>query len=551
MKRIGLILLIILCWHRVWSQQPSVNGSFQMDAQVYFPDAAIGITDSALAGQRSGFNGFGNVLINWGDFRAGLRYEAFLPPLRGFDPRLEGNGFANVWLNYRTEFAEITAGNFYEQFGSGLLLRTYEEWALGYDNSLNGLKLQLFPAKGIVIKGVYGTQRYFWQAYQRNSRGLVRGADVEFNLNEMLPDRDAAPWRMSLGLSGVSKFQRDADPMYFLPENVGGLAGRITAGWGNFTLAAEYAQKVNDPSATNNFIYREGQSALASLSYATRGFGAVLQLKRVDNMGFKSDRAQQGNALDINFIPPINRIHAYSLTGKYPYATQVNGEMGLQFQLNYKIPRGSLLGGKYGTSIAVNFSQVNDIARTAVNDTTPVGQDGTKGYQSKFFAVSDHIFFRDFNIELDKRFNSRVKGVFQYMNLLYDIATLQGHAGEEAVEANIVVADLTFKIDQLKAIRIEAQALFTEQDLGDWAALMAEYTIAPRWFVSVADQYNYGHPDSDMRKHYYTLSAGTTRGASRLAISAGRQAEGVVCVGGVCRQVPASSGISLTFSTSF
>lgn len=546
-----LTLLLTLISLSAWAQQPTVNGSFQLDAQAYFTDVAIGITDSALAGQRSGFNGFGNVLINWGDFRAGLRYEAFLPPLRGFDPRLEGHGFGNIWLSYRTDFAEVTAGNFYEQFGSGLLFRTYEEWSLGYDNSLNGLKVQLFPSKGITLKGVYGSQRYFWQPYTRNSRGLVRGMDAEFNLNEMLTGQEAAPWRLTFGVSGLSKYQRDADPIYVLPENVGGMAGRITAGWGNFTLAAEYARKVNDPSATNNFIYRNGSSALASLSYATRGLGAVLQLKRVDNMGFKSDRSQLGNALDINFIPPINRTHAYSLTGRYPYATQVNGEMGAQFQLNYKIPRGSLLGGKYGTTVAVNFSQVNDIIRKAINDTTPVGQDGTMGYYSKFFSISDHIFFRDFNLEIDKRFSPKLKGIFQYMNLHYDIATLQGHTGEEAVHANIALADITYRIDNRKALRVEAQLLLTKQDQGDWAALMAEYTIAPRWFISVADQYNFGNPVQELRKHYYTLSAGTSRGANRLAITAGRQAEGVVCVGGVCRQVPASSGLSLTFSTSF
>jgi hypothetical protein len=268
-------------------------------------------------------------------------------------------------------------------------------------------------------------------------------------------------------------------------------------------------------------------------------------------MGFKSDRSQIGNALDINFIPPINRTHAYSLTGRYPYATQVNGEMGAQLQLNFKIPRGSKLGGKHGTSIAINFSQVNDIVRSAINDSISVGQDGTKGYYSKFFAISDHVFFRDFNLEIDKRFSTKLKGLFHYMNLHYDIATLQGHAGEEAVRANIALADITYRFDNRKALRLEAQLLTTKQDLGDWVALMAEYTIAPKWFLSVADQYNVGNPKLDLRKHYYTCSAGTTRGATRLAISAGRQAEGVVCVGGICRQVPASSGLTFTFSTSF
>ena len=31
---------------------------------------------------------------------------------------------------------DFTVGNFYEQFGSGIVLRAYEEWALGIDNAL-------------------------------------------------------------------------------------------------------------------------------------------------------------------------------------------------------------------------------------------------------------------------------------------------------------------------------------------------------------------------------------------------------------------------------
>ncbi|HQO51076.1 MAG TPA: DUF6029 family protein, partial [Bacteroidales bacterium] len=209
------------------------------------------------------------------------------------------------------------------------------------------------------------------------------------------------------------------------------------------------------------------------------------------------------------------------------------------------------LGGKYGTGITLNFSQVNDIVRNQVNDTTAIMESGTLGYTSDFFKVSDHIFFRDFNIEIDKRFSSKLKGMVQYMNLLYDIATIEGHAGEEAVKVHLGVADFTYKLSSRNALRLEAQALITEQDEGDWAALMAEYTIAPKWFVAVADQYNYGNPDEDKRNHYYTVSAGYTRESTRLALTFGRQNEGVVCVGGVCRQVPASSGFTITLSTNF
>ncbi|MCK9452927.1 MAG: DUF6029 family protein [Bacteroidales bacterium] len=550
-----LIFVLLLGFSHSYAQdfidKAQVNGSFQIDGQYYQPDNAIGIYDSTIDGRKMGVNGFGNITYTLGKFSAGVRYEAFLTPLAGFDPLQEGNGFPNMWASYQTDFIGVTVGNFYEQFGNGLVLRAYEEWTLGYDNSINGMRIVLRPTPGITLKGVYGTQRYYWQKFENGNRGIVRGLDAEFDLNQSIKSLNDAPVRLILGVSGVSKYQKDKDPLFNLPENVSALAGRMNLSAGKFNFATEYAYKINDPSAMNNFIYREGQSILSSLSYSQKGLGAVLQLKRVDNMSFKSDRGIDGNALDINFIPPINRTHSYSLAARYPYATQPNGEMAMQFQLNYKIPKGSVLGGKYGTGIALNFSQVNDIVRSQVNDSTLVNTQGTFGYNSDFFKVSDHIFFRDFNLEIDKKINQKWKAVVQYMNLYYDIATIEGHAGEEAVKANIGLVDITYKITNRNSLRFEMQGLFTEQDDGDWAAALLEYTIAPTWFFTIADQYNYGNPDKDMQQHYYTVSVGYVKEASRIALTYGRQSEGVVCVGGVCRQVPASSGLSITLSTSF
>lgn len=89
------------------------------------------------------------------------------------------------------------------------------------------------------------------------------------------------------------------------------------------------------------------------------------------------------------------------------------------------------------------------------------------------------------------------------------------------------------------------------QKRGNWMAALLEYAIAPKWFVSVADKYNYGNPVAEYRDHYYTVSVGFIKDATRIMLTGGRQSEGVVCVGGVCRTVPASSGVSLTVTTSF
>ena len=100
-------------------------------------------------------------------------------------------------------------------------------------------------------------------------------------------------------------------------------------------------------------------------------------------------------------------------------------------------------------------------------------------------------------------------------------------------------------------MHIEAGALFTKQDLGNWAMLQVEYSIAPKWFFSISDQYNYGNEDKDKQIHYYTGSIAFAKGGNRIQIGYGRQREGIMCVGGVCRNVPASNGFILAVSSSF
>jgi hypothetical protein len=576
MRRIFLPLLILgtLSLHaQSFLQNSQISGSFQTDAQYYMLDKDIDITD--LYGKKFGINGFGKINYTNGNFSAGLRFEAFLPELNGFRNELNGVGLANIFATYDNGFIGITVGDIYDQFGSGLVFRSYEEWSLGMDNSLRGMRVIVRPTAGVTLKGVYGRQRYYWAPYLERDfnyddyRGIVRGVDGEWNLNQSIPAMNYSEFKMSIGGSFVSKKQYDQSLFYYIPENVGAAAGRINLGYGRFAFTTEYAYKINDPSAINNFIYKEGQSLLSSLSYSQKGLGIVLQVKRTDNMSFKSMYTAKQNDLDINFIPPINYTHTHSLPSMYTYSTQPNGEMAAQFQVNYTIPKGTWLGGKYGTKLTLNMSQVNDIVRDSIMDQgqMTINKRGTLGYASNFFAISDHRFFRDINFEIDKKISRDWHLTAQYINLYYDIETIEGHAGAPPVQANIAFLDVTYKINKKQSIRLELQGLWEKevkkgyaydesekkdyQKRGDWAFGLIEYTINPHWSFSIADKWNYGNPVPEFRDHYFTGTVSYIHEATRIMLSGGRQSEGVVCVGGVCRTVPASSGVSLTVSTSF
>ena len=74
-----------------------------------------------------------------------MRYESYLDPILGYPGRFRGSGVGYRYASYAKENFEVTLGNFYEQFGSGLLLRAYEERQLGIDNALDGFRLMAMP----------------------------------------------------------------------------------------------------------------------------------------------------------------------------------------------------------------------------------------------------------------------------------------------------------------------------------------------------------------------------------------------------------------------
>ena len=93
-------------------------------------------------------------------FQAGVRFEYLDHPLPGFEPDFKGWGLPYFYVKGNYKWAELTLGDYYDQFGSGLILRSYEERSLGVDNSLRGGRLVLKPYKGINLK-LLGGQRAF------------------------------------------------------------------------------------------------------------------------------------------------------------------------------------------------------------------------------------------------------------------------------------------------------------------------------------------------------------------------------------------------------
>lgn len=525
-----------------------VTGNIQLDGQLTRTDTLIG---AEMKPERLLLNGRADILYTNGDFIGGLRFEIYQNPMLGFDNRYKGQGFSNYFVSYMGEKLSITAGTFYEQFGSGMILRAYEDRYLGLDNSLLGMNVALRPVDGVTIKALAGKQRFFWEY----GEGLVRGIDGELNLNSLLKPMSESKLRLTLGAGFVSKYEEGetqlnpANPSYKLniPLNVGAGAVRMDMAYLNWGLQAEYARKGQDPSIMNDYIMKEGEALMLNLTYSQKGFSANVQAKRVDNMCFKSQRAVTGEMLYINYIPAITKQHTYAFLSMYPYATQTTGETGLQGDVMYKVKKDTWLGGKYGMDLHFNTSIIAGL------DTSTVGGMGTNGYTASYFGAGD-LYYGDATLEVARKLTSSLKltvtGGYQVFN-----PVVEGHEGD--LHHNIVaIGDLTWKINKKNVLRFEAEWLesdskydynVNDKRCGDWIMGLVEYNFTSAWFVSVSDQYAY----KDGIGNYYNVSVGYTHGATRLQLGYGKQREGLLCIGGVCRPVPASNGLTFSLTSSF
>ena len=552
MKKLTIIIACSFISYLTRSQDNS-NGTFQGDfnlsAQSYYEDPAINAekVDEFLL-----MNAYSNIRYNKGNFTFGVRFESYLNVLQGFESNFNGNGIPYRFAQYNVNGLDITVGNFYEQFGNGLIFRSYEEKTLGIDNVMDGVRLKYSPFKGLSLKGFVATQRLFWE----QGPGIIRGFDTDLNLNEAISSLKGSKTYAVIGGSFISRFQDDNNPVYNLPENVAAYAIRSTINRGKISFNSEYAYKYNDPAGGityNNFA--SGSALMSSLSYSQRGLGILLEAHRVDNMDYRSKRGGTGKELTLNYIPAISKQHAYTLAAFYPFATQPLGELGFQGEINYTFKKKSKLGGKYGTQFGINYSRINGL-NGGPSELT-INRDHTPMF---FSVINEELYFRDLNFDLKKKISKKVKVMLNYLDMIYNKDVIEGKIIGKNVHARIGIAEVNYKIKPKHTLRSEFQYLSIDKsdkyykDQGDWVMGLLEYTFSPHWFFAFVDQYNGGYTSEGKTYeavHYLNISCGYSKGTNRFELGYGKVREGIFCVGGVCRNVPSSNGFTLNITSSF
>lgn len=556
MKKFYVLLVAAFASSNAMAQIDVLGGTFsggiESTSQWYQDDEDIGF-EQPQDPFRS--NNYIRLDYTHGKFSAGLQYEAYLPSaLLGYSDKFNDNKIATYYVNYKDEQFDITAGNFYEQFGSGLILRSWEDRQIGINNSIRGVKVAYTPNDFTTIKGLIGKNRLGFET----TAGTVGGIDVETNILRLFNKENFAN-SLTAGFSYVGQHEDYTGAVEDFPVNISNYSARLGySGSSGIYTNIEYVYKGEQPyysSGLPSENYYDGNALLFNVGYSTRGFGINTTFRRIENMGMYGQRdlseagANLYNEGIINFIPALTRQHDYLLTNIYVYQAQPHinqayrevGEIGGQVDIFYNFAKGTLLGGKYGTKIGVNGSYWNGL-------NAEFNEAGTE-YTTEFFDFG-RKFFHDVNFEMTKRWTDKFSSIITYMHQYYDKAIVEG-GNYSHIIANVVVGDFLYKFNTNNSLRFELQHLQTKRDKKNWAAALAEYNLNQKWNFYVGDSYNYGNDNKDARHHYYMVGGSYAKESTRIALNYGRQRGGLICVGGVCRYVPENTGFTLSLVKTF
>ena len=544
MKKIFLLLGIV-SWTLMQAQNTGhLTGGYEAYMQYYQDDAP---THFVAPKDRLRSMNYLNTQYQYQNFSFGLQYEAFLPQVfLGYNPQNQGNGVATYFARYKKDNLDVTAGYFYDQFGSGLVFRSWEDRQLGINNAVRGLRVKYNFNDFIDFTALTGNQRLGFKL----SESTIYGGNADLNLNKLIK---SDKFGLKAGFSYVARYEDTPSSNPDLKPIIGNYSSRVDMNIGNFYTNFEYVYKESDARASNQVLLDQvlfdGNAWLLNMGYSQKGLGINATFRRLENIQMYSERMLDGNSYNsgvMNFVPGLAKQHDFSLANIYVYQAQPSisfgeekvGEIGGQVDIYYNFKRKSALGGKYGTKLALNFSRWSGLNATF---------DNTKQIYRADFLKPGELYFQDINFEVRKKLSKKLKTLVSFLDLKYNKPKLEGES--EFVNANIAVLDFEYKLPKKQSAHLELQHLSTQNDMKSWAAVLFEYNFNHNFGMYISDMYNYGNTNEKL--HYFNVGTTYTHSSTRLSLNYGRQRGGLLCVGGVCRYVPANKGVTLSLSTSF
>ena len=537
--KIVLIVSSILATKCLTGQESLVvGGGMQLNGNVFLRDSAIGAAgipqyDHQIYGGESWLD----LNLGYAGFSGGLRFDLFsnsnlLNPQSSYS----AHGIGKWYLQKSIDKLDLSVGYIYDQIGSGIIYRAYEERAQLIDNALVGAAAKWNFNSNWSLRGFMGKQRNLFETYKSQIKGLA--------INGFYSPSDTSSWSISPGIGFINRTLDESivselaailgtyetidqiKPFY----NTNAISIFNNLSWRDISWYAEYALKPTDifydpnairslpkgQSSLGKLVKGQGSVAYTSISYAAHNLGLTLEAKRTEGMDFRAEPLLSLNKGLINFIPPMAKINTYRLLALYYPATQFLNELAYQADLKY---------GWKNWNLSLNYSDIRDL---------------------KF----DKQFYNEIYSELSYKKSGLYTITAGVQRQIFDVEKYYGKGGAATVKTITPFFEVLYKLSQSKSLRTEFQYMNNKTDIGSWVNGLVEFGMAPNWIFEVSDMYNL-KPVKGTKLNYPSAGVTYSKGANRLSLRYVKQIAGIVCSGGICRLEPAFSGIRMSLNSNF
>ncbi|RYE25150.1 MAG: hypothetical protein EOP51_05120 [Sphingobacteriales bacterium] len=526
MKKLKLFCALLMLGTAAGAQG-TLSGDLMMNANFFSRDSAINAANNPLYDNYlSGGEAWLGLRYNNGKgFTATMRFDAFhnsnlYNPIQA----LNKTGIGAFSVSQKWKDLTVTAGYIYDQIGSGILFRAYEDRGLLIDNALVGVHLKYDITPNIFVKAFTGQTKFLFDKYQP----VIKGANIEgdFSLSDnahIIPGIGVLNRTLdqtSIDLVAATINSQDVATRFVPKYNMYAFTGYNTLTVGDFSWYVEGAYKTNEAIVKDNRLQDlAGNVVYTTMGYARKGIAVNLTGKRTENFVMRTSPNEVLIRGLMNWQPIVARLRPQRLMARYTPASQDISEIAGGGDV--------LLSPNDDISITLNYTHINTL-------------ENVKLYREAYFDAE----FRgldDFILQVGTQY-------MQYNQELYQVK-----AGVPIVQSLIPFFELTYRINDKHSIRTEWEYQFTEQDYGSWIFGLIEYNISPKFSFSVSDMYNTkpGPAAITGAHHYYNVFAAYTKGPHRFTAAYVKQVEGINCTGGVCRYEPAFSGVRLGLTSSF
>lgn len=578
--RLLIALFLLSCMGLAAQNASRITGNLQSNGNFFIADSAIGaIGTPQYDNQKFGAETWLALnYSNWG-FDVGVRFDMFnnsnlLNPTGSYT----AEGIGRWYVHKQVDKFDLTGGYIYDQIGSGIIFRAYEERALMIDDALVGVKVGYQINDNWKVRAFSGRTKRQFERYG----SVVRGAAVEgFIKPDSTKNFTLAPGAgvvaRTFSPSTVDGVVRELG--FYIPEEriapqhngyATTLFNTLTAG--DFTWYVEGAYKPCDIVFDNRVVtyeplagrtvesldalggivrdtisgrYRKpsGYTFYTSLSYAKKGLGITLEMKRTKDFAFRAEPTAIGVQGPMNFLPPMAKQNTYRLTARFAPATQELGEQAIQLDARYALNK--------RLSVGVNFSDIYDL--NGLELYREIAPEFTYKYKRKWQLIGG-VQLVKYQIEVYQQKKDAADA--------HDPLDFLGGGKANYVDALTPYAEWLYRFTPRRSLRVEAQYLITDDEFGSWVNCLAEVGLAPHWLFYVSDMYKLKHkaeagktPDPEKIKydgiHYPSVGIVYTQKANRFSLAYVKQVEGINCAGGICRLEPTFHGVRFNVSSSF